>query len=300
MFQDKQLIARKTTSSLIEKMFVYCGYDLSHDDYKSILYNEKTCMTNTEDKIKRYYDGYLYLLNNSNNLLSAKMISIFYYILKLEELSSTTINNIIKRHISTKDMSFYEQAIELLLIIKDEIKSIDKIDNLLIPLMFFNYILVKNNIPSIRLVRNDIIKYDELLNDNKKEELFILFKNIINEYEFYDKSYFENLNDLSLKEIISTFKKDKDELINKYKVIKLFIYGSYAKGINRYDSDIDLLIKLDDDLLYEERLNIIKELKERYTNIFKRFVDIEEISYFFNDEYIKEIKDIKIIINSKG
>ena len=64
MAEEKELIVRKTTSALIEKFFVYSGYDLPHDTYKEILYNNKKCMSNTEDKIKRYYDGYMFLLHN--------------------------------------------------------------------------------------------------------------------------------------------------------------------------------------------------------------------------------------------
>ena len=58
-YSNKELVVRKTTSAFVEKLFVYSGYDLPHDIYKDIMYNNKKCMSNTEDKIKRYYDGYM-------------------------------------------------------------------------------------------------------------------------------------------------------------------------------------------------------------------------------------------------
>ena len=297
MRDEKELIVRKTTSALIEKFFVYSGYDLPHDAYKEILYNNKKCMSNTEDKIKRYYDGYMFLLNNSSNILSSKILLIFFYIIYQRELDINIINKVINKYVFNEGLPSLEKAINLLLIISDELSFTDKIDKLLMPLMFFNYELVKNNTPSIRLVRNDIIKYEKLIENKNKEELFIFFKNIIDNYEFFDKSYFDNLKELSLSDIIKVFRKDEEELKSIYKVKKLIIYGSYAKGINRYDSDIDILIRLDNDLAFKERINIIKELKIKYKNIFNRFVDIEEIAYFFDDNYLKEINGMKIIIS---
>ena len=297
MAEEKELIVRKTTSALIEKFFVYSGYDLPHDTYKEILYNNKKCMSNKEDKIKRYYDGYMFLLHNSSNILSSKILLIFFYIIYQKETDINVINKIINKHVFNEGLPSLEKAINLLLIINDELSFTDKIDKLLIPLMFFNYELVKNNIPSIRLVRNDIIKYEKLIEDKNKEELFIFFKNIIDNFEFFEKSYFDNLKELSLSDIIKVFRKNEEELKSIYKVKKLIIYGSYAKGINRYDSDIDILIRLDNDLTFKERLNIINELKEKYKNIFNRFVDIEEIAYFFDDNYLKEINGMKIIIS---
>ena len=297
MAEEKELIVRKTTSALIEKFFVYSGFDLPHDTYKEILYNNKKCMSNTEDKLKRYYDGYMFLLHNSSNILSSKILLIFFYIIYQKEIDIKTINKIINKYVFNEGLSSLEKAINLLLIISDELSFTDKIDKLLIPLMFFNYELVKNNIPSIRLVRNDIIKYEKLIDNKNKEELFIFFKNIIDNFEFFDKSYFDNLKELSLSDIIKVFRKDEEELKSIYKVKKLIIYGSYAKGINRYDSDIDILIRLDNDLAFKERINIINELKEKYKTVFNRFVDIEEIAYFFDDNYLKEINGMKIIIS---
>ena len=66
--------------------------------------------------------------------------------------------------------------------------------------------------------------------------------------------------------------------------------------MERIDSDIDVMVYIDMDLLYEERQKIILELKEYYTNKFNRFLDIQEIRMYFTDDFIKEIKQMKIII----
>ena len=91
--------------------------------------------------------------------------------------------------------------------------------------------------------------------------------------------------------------KDKEMLMNKYSVKTLLIHGSFAKGCERIDSDIDVVVRLNMDLLYEQRINVIKELKEYYTNKFKRFVDIKEANMYLDDTFLKEDNEIKIIIN---
>ena len=75
----------------------------------------------------------------------------------------------------------------------------------------------------------------------------------------------------------------------------VYLYGSYAKGINRFDSDIDLMVKLSLDLAYDERVVIVEELKKLFFEKFKRFTDIEEVREFFTDDFVREATKIKRI-----
>jgi predicted nucleotidyltransferase len=111
----------------------------------------------------------------------------------------------------------------------------------------------------------------------KDKELEEFLKELVEKYEFISEEYFNNLKDLSVQEVIDTFKEDKEKLINEFKVKTLMIHGSYAKENVRIDSDIDILVKIDLDLPQQEINKKIKELKEYYTNKFKRFVDIQEL-----------------------
>ena len=50
---------------------------------------------------------------------------------------------------------------------------------------------------------------------------------------------------LSQKDILSALKAEKPHLRNKYGVLNIGLFGSYAKGTQRTDSDIDFLVELE-------------------------------------------------------
>ncbi|MBQ9449244.1 MAG: nucleotidyltransferase domain-containing protein [Acholeplasmatales bacterium] len=287
-----ELIVRKTVSQFIEKMFRYNGYVFNHDEYKKVVYNEREPLNNEEIKIKRYYDAYMYLLNNSKSVLDRRITNTFYYVLKEEIIDEQLNNKIINSYFYLSEYPPLEKAILFHQEIKELLVNYDNLDKMIIPLMFLNYVLVKYDIPSFKLSMVNINKYESLYGKN---ELALFISELIEYDEAYTKEYFDNLKDISIKDIYNIIKQDEEMLKTKYFVKNIILYGSYAKGLNRHDSDIDLLVKLDEDLLYNDRLNIVKELKDYYTNIFNRFVDIREIGQYLSDEFLNETKDIKII-----
>ena len=46
-------------------------------------------------------------------------------------------------------------------------------------------------------------------------------------------------------EILRTLAKDKSELQKQFKVRKMALFGSYARGEQRVDSDVDILVDVD-------------------------------------------------------
>lgn len=46
-------------------------------------------------------------------------------------------------------------------------------------------------------------------------------------------------------EILKTLAKDKPELQRQFKVSKMALFGSYARGDQRADSDVDILVEVD-------------------------------------------------------
>ena len=290
---DKELIVRKVTSSFIEKIFKYCGYDINHNDVKALLYDEKEGRTNLDEQIKSYFDAYMYLLNNSKSNLSNALLNKFFFILN-KEIDEYLISKMVNSFYYLSEYAPIEKAVEFHLMVRKLLNNDSKLNELIIPLMMLNYVLVKNNIPSIKL---SIMKLKEYERVSTKEELLKFFLELIKNYDFISKNYLKKLKPISLKEIIDVFLEDKEMLMNKYSVKTLLIHGSFAKGRERIDSDIDVVVRLNMDLLYEQRINVIKELKEYYTNKFKRFVDIQEANMYLDDAFLKEDNEIKIIIN---
>ena len=282
----EELVLRKTTTQFIEKIFDFYDMHVNHDIFKKLVSNELATTNKLEFKIKRYYETYIFLLNNSKEDLNRELFNSFYYLLKQETPNESITNKIVTEYFYINDCSAIEKAIKLHNIIKQCLVFSDDLDKTIIPLMFINYELVKNNIPSIRFNQKDLEKYITL---NKSEEYFIFLYDIITNYRHYPKNYFK---EISLEDIYTTLKNDELLLKEKYNVKHLLIHGSFAKNDQKNDSDIDLLICFNDGQSFDTKTRYIDEIKIYYTNLFKRFVDIEEVSYFICDEVINKIKRI--------
>jgi predicted nucleotidyltransferase len=50
---------------------------------------------------------------------------------------------------------------------------------------------------------------------------------------------------ITKEEILNTLAKDKPELQRRFKVRKMALFGSYARGEQRADSDVDILVEVD-------------------------------------------------------
>ena len=86
------------------------------------------------------------------------------------------------------------------------------------------------------------------------------------------------------KEILNYLKINKQNLKDNYHLIRIGLFGSFAKDLNSPDSDIDLLIEFEANT---ENISEIKdELKILLKNKFDRDVDLCREKYL--KPYIKE------------
>ncbi len=297
-FKGKELFVRKMLASFIEKIFNYNGYDLEHDRIKKVLYAEDAFKSDDEEKIKRAYDAYIYLVSNVKSPLTNQILNTFFYIYFGKEIDTNLALRIATKYFYYLDKPIIETAVDFHIDVFNEIDCADDKDKLVISLIFFNYILLKNNIPSTRLVANDLNIYlekkEKYLNGDKTP-LYLFFLELINNEKVQDKSYYQNLKELSLKDICQVLKNDEKYIKENYKIKYLSIFDSFAKQINRLDSDIDLLASFSLDLTSNERNKLVREFEKHYFNKFNRFVDISEISEYLNDEFIKKTHYVKKI-----
>ena len=292
------LISRKKVSQFIEKQFRYFGYDFNHDEYKKIVYGEKDFTTPLEEQLKSYYDAYMYLLNNAKNPLSKKILNNFYFLIFGEELNELMSLSIQSKLIEICELSPIEKACEFHMFVYEKLDYLSILERQIVSLMFMNYVFVKCKVPAIKLVGREIEAYIMLRKkyDSNKEKMFLFIKEIVNNSFVLERSYIDNLKPLTISDIYNSINQIKDTLIKKYKVETIYLYGSFSKQTNRYDSDIDLLVKLSLDLSFEQRIKTIGDLKQLFFEMFKRFVDIEEVREFFSDDFIKEANQIRKII----
>jgi uncharacterized protein len=98
--------------------------------------------------------------------------------------------------------------------------------------------------------------------------------------------------------IIITLKENID-LLKKYHVKKIGLFGSYVRGEQTKKSDIDLLVEFDEDSFgknYFGYFDSVTSLAADLQNIFKDYVDLitpDMLSPYFADSVFKEVKYIE-------
>ena len=299
LIKGKELIVRKNVASFLEKILQFLGYDFRHDIYKKIVYSEKSIVTPLEEKIKNYYDAYVFLLNNYKNPITKNLLMRFFYIIFGHEFDGYTICKLVNMFFNYDDLSGIEIAIKYHIDIYKELKNYSLEERLIISLMIFNFMLLRYNIPTIKLTQKEINKYvearDAYISGNRILIYDVILRLMNNNDKYQDITYYKNLKELSLTDIIAVFNKDKEYLKKQYKIKSLMIFGSFASGDQRIDSDIDILISFSLDLSYQKKNLFIEEIKRNYFEIFKRFIDIAEIGFNLSDELIKKFSYIKKI-----
>lgn len=297
--QNKRILVRKRIANFLEKALRYCGYDFDHDVYKKIIYSEEEYRTPVEEKIKSAYDAYIYLLSNDKNRISRSLWKKFYYIYAEVELEQFKVMKLSTKYFHLNHLSPIEQAIEYHLYVYQELKELKEEDRLMISLMVFNYILVKNQIPCVQIYLRDFKEYEKAREEffkGKKIPMLEYTIGLIKKNPSMEKSYYKNLIPVTLTDIIEYVEKNKEKIKTKFQIKGLWIHGSIAKRIERMDSDIDFFIEMSLDLLQEEKLALIEELRQVFFERFKRMVDMHEIVEYLEDDIIKEIRTTKRLI----
>lgn len=297
-FENKELYVRKVLVSFIEDVFNFLGYNLEHDRIKKVLYVEDSFKSIDEEKIKRVYDAYIYLVFNAKNPLTNRILNTFFYIYFGKEIDTNISLRIASKFFDFIDKPIIESATDFHICVFNEIDFINEEDKLIISLIFFNYFLIKNNIPTIRMMVSDLESYLEKKKEYEKGNkisLYQFFFELIDKAKVQDKSYYQNLRELTLQDIYKTLKEDEEFIKKNYSIKHLSVFGSFAKQINRIDSDIDLLASFSLDLTSNEKKEIVVQFKNHYFNKFSRFIDVSEISEYLDDEFIKRIPYVKKI-----
>ena len=297
----KELIVRKKVAAFIEKIFLNLGFSFSHDRYKHIIYSEESYETEIEKMLKDYYDAYLYLLMNHKNPFNGDVINKMLFIINgklpdegmvirmksvgFEYLMQNTLDSIITFH-----LKMYEEMVDL-----------DDTTRLVVSLMLLNYGLLKLDIPTFKFLKPEFNKYlmerDKYLKNGDTgiyEHLHSVLLN--NKYQL--KDYYAKLVPLEIKDIVEGISLDK-EYLNHLGIEAMGIFGSFAKGNSRIDSDIDLVFRINEDISNSKRDEIIENLKERYFRKFHRFIDFMEVGQYKDDKFLNEVNKM-IIIFKKG
>lgn len=297
-YKGKELIVRKRVAGFLEKMFKAFEFDFHHDRFKKVVYSEDAYNCELEEKFKAYYDGYWFLISNAKNALSNELVNKFMFLIFGRTVDYSLILRITTGYFAFIDAPQFERAVDFHMKAYEEMSEFPEFDRTTISLMLFNYSLIKNGVPAINILPLKFQEYvhcrEEYLN-GAKDKMYEFFIQILHNERLQDKSYYKNLREVRTDEIREVILRDKDFIMDKLKIKSISIFGSFANGIDRVDSDIDFLVSFSLDLIKAEKQANIEFFKNYYFKKFDRFIDITEVGEYFNDDLIKKIPYAKKI-----
>ena len=285
-----ELIVRKKLSQFIEKYFRYLGYDFRHTLFKQIIYMETSIQTKLEEKMKSSYDAYLYLLSNYQNIFSHSLLNKFFYILQEKEPA-------VDMAVRLTDLFFkicVENSLENSIIFSHKayqtMVEMDSENRFMSSLMLLNFSLIKSDIPALVFNETVLVELNKMYISQNPKELICYLTQFIFDSKKQGKSYYQNLKKLTFKDIFQTLTEDKT-LLCQYGIKHLYIFGSFAQGSERLDSDIDILAEFSLDITKESKKKSKETLKQLYFNKFNRFVDLIEVGPYLSENLLKELNN---------
>ena len=293
--KNKELIVRKKVVNSIEKLIKHFGYDFRHDLYKEIVYMQKEIKTPLEERVKSYFDGYVYLLSNHKSTLKMSILSKFFYIVKQEELFKGKLMRISSKSIEVVEGFTIDKIVEFMVYLYDELDNYNHEDRFILSVMLMNYFLLKFNIPLLNITYKFLDDFDPLFSSKDIKTITkFLYKTLL-EAKYQDESYYKELTPISLEEVYRSIK-ENEEMLRNMGVDNLYIHGSFAGNVARIDSDIDFIITFLPHITNKEKITIIDNIAKYYEKKFKRYIDILPMGKYYSDEFMLELNTIKKIL----
>ena len=239
---------------------------------KKIYYDFDNYTANIELLIKNICDSINYIFNNINQSFTKELLIKAYFLLSNKLIDSAVVNKLIELYYKNIDVAPHSLAALLHLFI---INNVEK-NNLEFAFLISNYIMLKKGrwfLMPYEYCHND---YREAVKNNDLSSLIRIFYDI----ESVKKDKKPCL--LSKDEVIQKIKYLKEELVTKYYIEKLYLFGSFAKGNNTEKSDLDFVVILNESLINNEKNEIITNVKKYLGNEFECDVDLLDFSYALN------------------
>ncbi len=97
-------------------------------------------------------------------------------------------------------------------------------------------------------------------------------------------------NTINRESVLDFLKKNKDYFKKTFHIKEIGIFGSYARGEETLESDIDIIVEFDDTIqnIYDVKI----QLKEIFKNTFDKEIDIARKKYLKKRVKDKILKDI--------
>lgn len=260
---------------------------LPHERFKRIILDDFKAESIEEKEVKAFANAYLYILNNINQSVTKEILQETYYLLTHKCLDEEMTRKILE----TYYMYYDENSHYVAMMIHFKILELVNARNIEFAFMISNLVMLKKGRYPFIPYEHIYEIYKKTIENQNKDKLMVLFS----EMEVITKPY-ENHSNLSREEILFKIREKKTYLMKEYHIAKLYLYGSFAKERVTSQSDLDLLIIFNKEMLPLERGIVIKNLTEYLENKINIHFDIMDFSHALNHLDISEMENSITII----
>ena len=272
---------------LIEFTMKMQGTGLTHERIKQIIKDKTQALSVEEKEVRNLTDAFTYIVNNVNQTFSKETINKSYYMLNLEVMDEEKQEEILKTYYKYSDESIYLRVAK----IQNKIIELKINKKIEYSLLLANLIMLKKSRGILITYPNISEIYKEALINRNEEKLMLLYSRL----ETISNSENES-KEIDVEKINEYIKRNKNYILARYHVEKLYLYGSFAKNTMNKNSDIDFLVILEEDIINIEKARIIKELIEYLTKEIGIKVDIIDFTHAMKVLEINEMENIITLI----
>lgn len=282
---SKSLIYRKTLLKSVYRFSKVFEEVMDYKDYKQVILQSKESNYKYINLLKGLYAAHLYVLYINPTFFSPLTVNILYNLLFLKNIEKEKQVKMYK--IINKESNLIEKLRKVLEIVNIK----DEKEKYAFSYILLDYLLYLKEKRFYNLGNVFFVKMYEIITEsldfNKLEKLVTEEKE--KQFEI-DESYYDNLKEIQTNEIVNFLLDKKEEILSKYKIESIYLYGSFIKNSQRIDSDIDIAGVFIDGLSYKEKVRLSESFKEYITKQFNRHADFMEYCY----EILKTEKHKKI------
>lgn len=263
MYKTKEII------KLIYYIIKFHDTFITQEYVKKLYYDNNNCIGKIEILIKKLCNSSNYIFNNINQSFTEELIIQAYFLLTNKLLDKEITTKLIELYYKNIDIAPHSLAALLHLFIVNNIPK----NNVEFAFLISNYIMLKKGRWFLMPYEYCHIDYREAIDSNDLSSLIRIFYDI----ELVKKEKVPCLS--SRDEVIQKVKFIKKDLLSNYKIEKLYLFGSFAKGNNTEKSDLDFVVIFNKSLINKEKNDMIKNIKNYLSKEFDCDVDLLDFSY---------------------
>lgn len=274
--KNRITITDKTIYRSIKFLFKYLKYDMYHEIYKKLWFDQDTAKDCREKDILAYIKSFKYLMNNLSSGINPDLIKDSYFLLTGAKLSDKKVEKILVSYYSNHEESGHICATMIHKAIYETVKT----KKIQFAMLLTNYVLLRNGYTIITIFQSEIEKYRHAVRNLETDWTYLYGFIVAN--ELYIRNSDLRIQDTPLRytkdSFMSEIIKHKNRLIHDFKIQNIYLYGSLSRNQSNLSSDVDMLIIMDEKHLeYFEKVQLIASCKKYLEKNLEIRIDLIDI-----------------------